>query len=111
MAFVARWETAGRVLSLAGIVILVRSPGDTWKVLAIQGALMTGAVVVELAVTYREVRFRIPSARVVVRTLGLGWSAFIYQGALSFYTVRNSFLLGLFGSPAARMLNLGCGES
>jgi PST family polysaccharide transporter len=101
MAFVARWETAARVLSLAGIVILVRSPADTWKVLAIQGAMMTGAVVVELAVTYREVRFRIPSARLVVRTLGLGWSTFIYQGALSFYTVGNGFILGLFGSPAA----------
>jgi PST family polysaccharide transporter len=101
MAFVARWETAARVLSLAGIVILVRSPADTWKVLAIQGALMTGAVVVELVVTYREVRFRIPSARLVVRTLGLGWSTFIYQGALSFYTVGNGFILGLFGSPAA----------
>jgi PST family polysaccharide transporter len=70
-------------------------------VLAIQGALMTGAVVVELVVTYREVRFRIPSARLVVRTLGLGWSTFIYQGALSFYTVGNGFILGLFGSPAA----------
>jgi PST family polysaccharide transporter len=101
MAFVARWETAARVLSLAAIVILVRSPADTWKVLAIQGAMMTGAIVVELAVTYREVRFRIPSPRLVVRTLGMGWSTFVYQGALSFYTVGNGFILGLFGSPAA----------
>jgi len=101
MAFVARWETGARVLSLAGIVIFVRSPADTWKVLAIQGAMMTGAVVVELAVTYREVRFRLPSAGLVMRTLGLGWSTFIYQGAISFYTVGNGFILGLFGSPAA----------
>jgi PST family polysaccharide transporter len=63
--------------------------------------MMTGAVVVELAVTYREVRFRLPSAGLVIRTLGLGWSTFIYQGALSFYTVGNGFILGLFGSPAA----------
>jgi polysaccharide transporter, PST family len=101
MAFVARWETAARVVSLAGIVILVRSPADAWKVLAIQGAMMTGAVVIELAVTYREVQFRLPSAGLVIRTLGLGWSTFIYQGAISFYTVGNGFILGLFGSPAA----------
>jgi len=101
MAFVARWETAARVLSLAGIVMLVRSPADTWKVLAIQGSMMTVAVVVELVVTYREVRFRLPSAGLVIWTLGLGWSTFLYQGALSFYTVGNGFILGLFGTPAA----------
>src|SRR5258708_4235435 len=36
-----------------------------------------------------------------VQTLRMGWSTFVYQGALSFYTVGNGFLLGLFGSPAA----------
>jgi PST family polysaccharide transporter len=101
MAFVARWETAARVLALVGILLAVRSPADTWKVLGIQGGTMTAAVVVELIFTYREVRFRIPTARLVVRTLRMGWSTFLYQGALSFYTVGNGFILGLFGSPAA----------
>ncbi|HKB33786.1 MAG TPA: flippase [Candidatus Dormibacteraeota bacterium] len=101
MAFVARWETAARVLALAGILLAVRSPADTWKVLAIQGATMTAAVLVELIVAYREVRFSTPTARLVVRTLRMGWSTFVYQGALSFYTVGNGFILGLFGSPAA----------
>jgi PST family polysaccharide transporter len=101
MAFVARWETAARALSLAGILLLVKSPADTWKVLAIQGGMMTAAVVIELAVACREVPFRLPSAGLVVRTLRLGWSTFLYQGALSFYTVGNGFILGLFGSPAS----------
>jgi PST family polysaccharide transporter len=101
MAFVARWETAARVLALAGILLAVRSPADTWKVLTIQGGTMSVAVLVELIVTYRKVRFRIPTARLVVRTLRMGWSTFVYQGALSFYTVGNGFILGLFGSPAA----------
>lgn len=100
MAFVARWETAARAASLAGILLLVRSPADTWKVLTIQGAAMTAAIVVEMAITYREVEFRAPSARRVWRTLGRGWSMFLYQGAISFYTVGNGFILGLFGSPA-----------
>src|SRR5258708_21990714 len=41
MAFAARWETAPRALSLAGIVILVRSPPDTCNVIALQGTLLT----------------------------------------------------------------------
>src|SRR5258708_35333692 len=80
MAFVARWATAARVLALAGILLAVRSPADTWKVLAIQGATMTAAVLVELVVAYREVRFSTPTARLVVRTLRMGWSTFVYQG-------------------------------
>src|SRR5260370_4916578 len=101
MGFVARWESAARVLALACILLAVRSPADTWKVLAIQGGAMSAAVLVEFAVTYREVRFQVPTARAVARTLRLGWSTFLYQGALSFYTTGNGFLLGLFGTPAA----------
>jgi PST family polysaccharide transporter len=101
MAFIARWETGARILSLGGILLFVRSPADTWKVLAIQGGMMAAAVTVELAVTYREIPFRFPSTRLVLRTLRLGWSTFLYQGALSFYTVGNGFILGLFGSPSA----------
>src|SRR5258708_19180327 len=62
---------------------------------------MSGGVMVELVVAYRGVRFSTPTARLVVRTLRMGWSTFVYQGALSFYTVGNGFILGLFGSPAA----------
>jgi len=101
MGFVARWETAARILALAGILLAVRSPADTWKVLAIQGGTMAAAVLVELGVTYREVPFRIPTARAIARTLRLGWSTFLYQGALSFYTSGNGFILGLLGTPAA----------
>jgi PST family polysaccharide transporter len=100
MTFVARWETAARLLALAGILLTVRSPADTWKVLVIQGALLGAAVAVETIVAYREVRFRMPSLRLVLRTLRLGWSTFLYQGALSFYTVGNGFILGLFAPPA-----------
>src|SRR5207245_610615 len=101
MGFVSRWVRAARCLALAGSLLAVRSPADTWKVLAIQGGTMSAAVLIEFAVTYREVRFQIPTARAVARTLRLGWSTFLYQGALSFYTTGNGFLLGLFGTPAA----------
>ena len=99
MAFVARWETLARALSLAGILLLVRSAGDTWKVLVIQGVLLFGAVIVEMVFAYRNVAFRMPTPRLVWRTLRLGWSMFLFQGALSFYTVGNGFIVGLLASP------------
>jgi polysaccharide transporter, PST family len=100
MAFVARWETLARVLSLAAIVLVVRTPNDAWKVLAIQGGLLLAAVVVELAAAYGEVRFVVPSAALVWKTLRQGSSMFFFSGALSFYTIGNGFILGLFASPA-----------
>ncbi len=99
MAFVARWETLARALSLAGILLLVRSAGDTWKVLVIQGVLLFGAVIVEMVFAYRNVAFRMPTPRLVWRTLRLGWSMFLFQGALSFYTIGNGFIVGLLASP------------
>src|SRR5258708_28753370 len=110
MAFIARWATGARILWLGGLLLFVRSPADPWKVLAIQGGMMAAAVAIELAVTYREIPFRLPSTRLVMRTLRLGWSTFLYQGALSFYTVGNGFILGLFGSPSAAADHAGAAK-
>lgn len=101
MAFVARWETLARVLSLAGLVAFVRTPDDAWKVLVIQGAMQWAAIAVELAVTYRRVRFRRPTIGLVRQALRRGWSTFLFTGAVSFYTVGNAFILGLLATPAA----------
>src|SRR5947207_2758651 len=111
MAFVARWETLARALSLAGILLLVRSAGDTWKVLVIQGVLLFGAVIVEMVFAYRNVAFRMPTPRLVWRTLRLGWSMFLFQGALSFYTVGNGFIVGLLASPVVVGYYVGGGRS
>jgi PST family polysaccharide transporter len=101
MGFVARWETFARVLSLAGILLLVRVPADTWKVLVIQGLLFGAAVGFETWVAWRQVGFKIPSVRLVWHTLRLGWSMFLFLGALSLYTVGNGFILGLFAGSTA----------
>jgi len=91
-------EASARVLSLAGILALVRSPADTWKVLAIQGGLLFAAVLVEMALAYRQVHFQMPTPRLVWHTLRWGWSMFLLGGALSLYTIGNGFILGLFAS-------------
>ena len=91
-------EASARILSLAGILALVRSPDDTWKVLAIQGGLVFAAVLVETALAYRQVGFQMPTPRLVWETLRWGWSMFLLGGALSLYTIGNGFILGLFAS-------------
>ncbi len=98
IAVAAGCEALARVLSLAAILVLVRSPGDTWKVLAIQGGLVFAAVIVEMALAYRQVRFQMPTPRLVWQTLRWGWSMFLLGGALSLYTIGNGFILGLFAS-------------
>src|SRR5690242_19089697 len=98
MGFVARCDTLARLLSLGGLLLLVRSPADTWKVLSIQGGLLLTATLFELAVAYREVGFRLPRPGLVWESLRLGWTMFLLAGALSFYTIGNGFILGLFGT-------------
>jgi PST family polysaccharide transporter len=100
MTIAAACETAARLLALAGILVLVRSGADTWRVLAIQGALFLAAVALEMAIAYREVGFRMPGLRLAWEALRLGWNTFLLTGALSFYTIGNGFILGLF-APAA----------
>ena len=107
LGIVARWDTGARLLSLLAILLVVRSPADTWKVLAIQGGLLFAAVVVEMVVAYREVGFRRPTARLTWETLRLGWSVFMLTGALSFYTIGNGFILGLFGSSVVVAYYMG----
>jgi polysaccharide transporter, PST family len=101
MGFVAACDTLARFLALAGILVLVKSPADTWKVLALQGGLLLAATAVELTVAYRDVGFVLPRPRLVLDTLRLGWSTFLLSGALSFYTIGNGFILGLLGTPAS----------
>ncbi|HYS02861.1 MAG TPA: oligosaccharide flippase family protein [Candidatus Eisenbacteria bacterium] len=100
MTTAAACETAARVLALAGILLLVRSGDDTWRVLTIQGGLFLGAVALEMGIAYREVGFRMPDLQGAREALRVGRDTFLLTGALSFYTIGNGFILGLF-APAA----------
>src|SRR5437867_11500652 len=73
-------------------------PERHMEVLAIQGGLVFVAVLVEMALAYRQVHFQMPTPRLVWQTLRWGWSMFLLGGALSLYTIGNGFILGLFAS-------------
>ncbi|HLB76735.1 MAG TPA: oligosaccharide flippase family protein [Candidatus Dormibacteraeota bacterium] len=101
MITAAACEAAARLLALAGILVLVRSGDDTWRVLTIQGGLFLGAVALEMGIAYREVGFRMPDLQGAREALRVGRDTFLLTGALSFYTIGNGFILGLFAPPAS----------
>lgn len=99
MRMVATLDISARVLATAGIFLLVRSPEDGWKVLALQGLASLLSTSVALRLAYREVPFRFPTLSLSWKTLQAGWNMFIFNSAVSLYTVGNSFILGLFAPP------------
>jgi PST family polysaccharide transporter len=49
---------------------------------------------------YREVSFVPPSLAHTLEALKMGWSMFLFRGAVSLYTTANAFILGLFVPPS-----------
>ncbi len=99
MRLVAALNLMGRALGAGSILLLVRGPGDGWKVLPLQGATYLLATVVALSVAYREVPFQWPSVVRGWKALRTGWSLFVNQGAVKLYATANTLILGLF-APA-----------
>lgn len=101
MRLVAMLDVAGRAAATVSVFILIHHPADGWKVLVLQSSGSLLSVVVATALVYREIPFRLPTPGLVIKTLRMGWSMFLFRGSMSLYGAGNSFILGLFASPAA----------
>ncbi|WP_038055490.1 flippase [Thermus amyloliquefaciens] len=99
MRLLAGLEVGTRALALVLIFLWVKGPGDVWKVLALQGGASLLATLLALSLAYREVPFILPTFQGVLEALRLGWSMFLFRGAVSLYTLANTFILGLFAPP------------
>lgn len=95
---VASIDIATKLLGLAAIIILVRSPADAWMVLAINGTSSLILFGVMLAIIYSKVKFRLPQITAARYAIGNGWNAFLIRGGSSLYTIATPFLIGLFSS-------------
>lgn len=93
-------NVAARAMATAGIFLWVRGVHDGWKPLVLQ--IIAGALVAVISLfwMYREVAFTRPSLGRAVEALRMGWSMFLFRGAVSLYTTANAFILGLFVPPA-----------
>lgn len=99
MRLVAGVEVGAKASVLIFIFLMVKGPGDVWKVLALQGGASSLASLVALYLAYREVPFLLPEFPGVLRALRTGWSMFFFRSAVSLYTLGNTFILGLFAPP------------
>jgi PST family polysaccharide transporter len=99
MPRLAAVESALRLLGALGVVMLVKTRADDWKVLVIQGSALWIAAIVGLALAHRDVRFQWPSVRVIRDALSNGRAALFFRIAETSYTSCNAMLLGFFCSP------------
>jgi PST family polysaccharide transporter len=94
-------DIASKAAGLLGIFLLVHSPAHAWRVLGIQAIASLAGTGVLMVLAYREVPFRLPSARGTWQTMRMGGSTFLLRSAVSLYTTANVIIVGFFASPVA----------
>jgi PST family polysaccharide transporter len=99
MPLVAGLDMSTRILATIGVFVFVRSPGDAWRALAVQGAGAFVSFLFGLGLAYRELPLRLPRLASVFEAFRMGWSMFLFKSSVSLYTTGNAFILGLFVSP------------
>ncbi len=100
-----------RLLATAAVFVIVKSPQDGWKVLALYGSGTMLSSLLNLLRLYRRLPFRRPTLRATLTTFRMGLSMFVFRGAVSVYTVAGSFILGLLLPTApALVANYGWAE-
>jgi polysaccharide transporter, PST family len=99
MRLVATLDISARALATAAIFLLVSSPEDGWKVLALQGLASCLSTTVALGLAYREVPLRFPAPSLIRNVLWTSWEMFVARSATSTYTAGGAFILGFFASP------------
>lgn len=100
MRLAAVLETAGRVAALGALFLLVRSTQDAWLVLLLQGIAPALTTAAGLVIAYAEIPCRFPNGRMIRETLQRGWPMFVFRSGESLYGILNTFVLGIFASPA-----------
>lgn len=100
LKLVAILDIVARSVATAGIFVVVHHKNDAWKVLAVQGAGASVALVAGMYLAYRDLILRFPTWGYIWEALRTGRSMFISSSAIGLYTSGNAFILGLFAPPS-----------
>lgn len=87
-------EAVLRLAAAASVLVLVRQPGDAWKVLALQGLAAWITAGAGMAMAYCRAPFRWPTPELVRQSLARGSGALFFRVAETSYTSCNALLLG-----------------
>lgn len=99
MTLAAALEVSSKVVALAGIFLLVRSPDDQWKVLALQALSPLVMVAVGIYLAHRLLDLSLPSKSTISGAMRMGWSMFLLRSGIAAYSTLNTLILGIF-APA-----------
>jgi len=97
MATLAGISIGVRILSTAGVILLVHRPDDylIYAALLATDALITGSLGMIAALRLFQIHLVPPSLCDIWSQFRGGWALFLTCGASSLYTTGNSFILGL----------------
>lgn len=99
MRLAAGLTASSKLIATIGVFVLVRSPEDAWKVLLLYAGAAWIASLMGLLLIHRSIPFQRPTFALGIATLRPAVTFFIFNSAVSFYTIANVFILGLFASP------------
>ena len=100
MRLAATLEISGRIVGLMAIFLFVRTSNDAWVALFVQGVAPALTTCAGLVMAYRVIPYRIPTWPLIREAIRRGWPMFLFRSGESLYGVQNSFILGLFATPA-----------
>lgn len=100
LKLVATLDVLARGVATAGIFVVVHHKNDAWKVLAVQGAGSSVALIAGTYLVYREIVPRLPTWGYIWEVLQTGRSMFVSSSAIGLYSSGNAFILGLFVPPS-----------
>jgi PST family polysaccharide transporter len=99
MRRLATLDICGKAIWTIGIFMVVRSPRDGWKVLAVQTAIGTAVLILNVRRVYQLIPFRMPTLASTRSALKLGWTMFIYRSSSALNSAGNALILGFFVLP------------
>ena len=96
---IATVDICTKSCGVLGVYLLVHSPADAWKVLALRGAAACLTFAVGLTLAYSRVPFRFPTPRLIASTIRNGSTMFLFRSSTALSTVANVIILGLVARP------------
>jgi polysaccharide transporter, PST family len=88
-----------RTAAAAGVFVLVQSPGDGWKVLALQAVMAGLALLILTRTMHRHLAFHRPQLSSALATLRQGSTMFACRASSGLYMQANTLILGAMAPP------------
>lgn len=99
MRLVATLDVVAKTIATLCVFIFIHEAKQAPLFLVFQGIASFLSTFVAFWISYRDLHFRFPTLASTKKALSLGWTLFLFKSAVSFYTVGNTFILGLFVAP------------